>query len=105
MPVRPFSINRGVHFKKFKKFENLNKYQEEYPKKRTASEVYKDLLFSVSMPKDDGPHLKDIKKIRMEKRAKRFNTQPTTIYWQVLGSGTYGGPTSLYLYTDHRRYS
>ena len=67
--MRPFSINRGVHFKKFKKFENLNKYQEEYPKKRTASEVYKDLLFSVSMPKDDGPHLKDIKKIRMEKRA------------------------------------
>ena len=61
-----------------------------------------DLLFV--MPKEE-PHLKDIRKLRMEKRTKRFSTQPSTIYWQVLGAGCYGGPTSLYLHTDHRRFS
>ena len=60
-----------------------------------------DLLFV--MPKEE-PQLKDIRKLRMEKRTKRFSTQPSTIYWQVLGAGCYGGPTSLYLHTDHRRF-
>eukprot|EP00090_Calanus_glacialis_P004185 TRINITY_DN13097_c0_g1_i2.p1 TRINITY_DN13097_c0_g1~~TRINITY_DN13097_c0_g1_i2.p1 ORF type:complete len:896 (-),score=340.30 TRINITY_DN13097_c0_g1_i2:90-2777(-) len=56
-----------------------------------------------NMPKEE-VHLKDVRKMRMEKRTKRFLVQPANIYWQVLGSGSYGGPTSLYLYTDHRKY-
>eukprot|EP00092_Neocalanus_flemingeri_P001499 GFUD01001600.1.p1 GENE.GFUD01001600.1~~GFUD01001600.1.p1 ORF type:complete len:865 (+),score=362.31 GFUD01001600.1:341-2935(+) len=55
------------------------------------------------MPKEEA-HLKDIRQMRMVKRTKRFSVQPTNIYWQVLGSGSYGGPTSLFLHTDHRRY-
>ena len=42
--------------------------------------------------------------MRMEKRTKRFSVQPSKIFWQVLGSGNYGAPTSLLLHTDHRKY-
>jgi len=65
------------------------------------SEILRDLIYK--MPKEE-PHLRDIRKQRMEKRKKRITTQPATVYWQVLGSGAYGAPTSLYLHTDHRRY-
>jgi hypothetical protein len=40
-----------------------------------------DLLSN--MPKEE-VHLKDIRKMRMEKRTKRFLVQPTNIYRQVL---------------------
>jgi hypothetical protein len=35
-----------------------------------------------NMPKEE-VHLKDVRKMRMEKRTKRFLVQPANIYWQV----------------------
>lgn len=55
------------------------------------------------MPKEE-LHLKELKEQRLQKRSKRSLTQPATINWQVLGSGARGGPRSLLLHTDHRRY-
>jgi len=77
----------------------LSKYVKN--KNKNINNRLHDLLSN--MPKEEG-HLKDIRKGRMEKRTKRFLTQPSNICWQVLGSGSYGGPTSLILHTDHRRY-
>jgi len=56
-----------------------------------------------NMPKEE-PHLEDIRKVRMEKRTKRFLVQPSHIHWQVLGNGSYGAPASLLLHTEHRKY-
>ena len=76
-------------------------------KKRTASEKatakrIQELLSK--MPKEE-PHLRLLQQQRLEKRGKRAHkTQPSVIYWQVLGSGCKGGPPSLILYTDQRRY-
>lgn len=72
-----------------------------YVKNKNINTRLTDLLNK--MPKEEA-HLKDIRQMRMVKRTKRFSVQPTNIYWQVLGSGSYGGPTSLFLHTDHRRY-
>jgi len=45
-----------------------------------------------------------LKEQRMWKRSKRQKGELAQVYWQVIGSGSKGGPSSLILYTDHRRY-
>ena len=39
----------------------------------------------INMPKEEA-HLRDIKKMRMEKRSKRFLVQPNSVNWQVKSS-------------------
>ena len=41
-----------------------------------------DLLSN--MPNQEEVQLKDVRKVRMEKRTKRFLVQPTNISWQVI---------------------
>ena len=36
-----------------------------------------------NMPNQEEVQLKDVSKMRMKKRTKRFLVQPTNIYWQV----------------------
>jgi len=84
------------------KYRNSNSkvFMQKNNKKKTNLKAHELLAI---MPKEEA-HLEDIRKMRMEKRTKRFLVQPNTVYWQVLGSGSYGGPTSLLLNTDHRKY-
>lgn len=74
----------------------------------TSIAVYKKKKFAltdllITMPKEE-VHLADLKVKRMAKRSKRSLAQPARVHWQVLGSGARGGPKSLLLHTDHRRY-
>jgi len=93
-----FFSSSSVFSKKYKKNNKIliNQLEKGHTKLKAN-----DLL--AIMPKEEA-HLGNIRKMRMEKRTKRFLVQPSTVYWQVVGSGTYGGPTSLLLNTDHRKY-
>jgi len=100
-------INRDYHFqkpvKKAKKSQTeTNDLTIEGLKSRKANaQQINNLLFS--MPKEE-KHLGQLKEQRMEKRYRRPPGQLCQINWQVIGSGCEGGPSTLVLYTDHRRY-
>ena len=55
------------------------------------------------MPKEE-LHLQPLREVRGKKRKAFGNTHPSEVYFQVIGNGTAGGATSLFLYTDHQRY-
>ena len=50
-----------------------------------------DLLSN--MPNQEEVQLKDVRKLRMEKRTKRFPVQPTNISWQVIQRDEYSKTT------------
>ena len=61
----------------------------------------KDQLDNVTKEED---RLAVIKKLRVNRIGKRLLWQPRRIYWEVVGSGGYGGPSSLLLCTEHAKY-
>ena len=63
---------------KYRKKDN-KVFMQKIDKKNTNLKAHELLAI---MPKEE-PHLDDIRKMRMEKRTKRFLVQPNTVYWQV----------------------
>ena len=63
------------------KYRNSNSkvFMQKNNKKKTNLKAHELLAI---MPKEEA-HLEDIRKMRMEKRTKRFLVQPNTVYWQV----------------------
>ncbi|XP_023340215.1 ribonuclease Z, mitochondrial [Eurytemora carolleeae] len=55
------------------------------------------------MPKEE-KHLKALRLLKKEKKNRRILDQPHKIYWQVMGAGGPGAPTSLFLFTDFQGY-
>ena len=55
------------------------------------------------MPKEE-PHLEPLRKQRKERRQQFLNHVPSTVYFQVIGHGTPGGPRSLFMYTENVKF-
>lgn len=61
------------------------------------------LEFLADMPKGNSGRIADVQRQRQQIAKKSEKYGASTIYLQVLGSGTRGAPSTLYLFTDQKR--
>ncbi|XP_046740756.1 ribonuclease Z, mitochondrial [Diprion similis] len=57
----------------------------------------------LKMPRSQN-HIQEMRDHRLKLKENQKNYSPSSIYFQVLGSGSRGSPRSLYLFTDRVRY-
>ncbi|TRY64011.1 hypothetical protein TCAL_00784 [Tigriopus californicus] len=70
---------------------------------RSTSSPQTLLELLANMPKEP-PKTRDMKEIRVRRRFQVPKQASSNVHFQVIGSNTPGGASSLYLSTDHRRY-
>lgn len=69
-----------------------------------ASDSSKKLLEILgTMPKQNTVRITEAQRQRVNIQKKSEKYGPSTVYLQVLGSGTLGSPNTLYLFTDQKR--
>lgn len=71
-----------------------------YLTRRFSQVKLHDIL--LKMPRDT-THTKVLQNQRVKLKEKRVKYSPGLVNLQVIGSGAYGAPTSLYLFTDGSR--